>query len=234
MCGPSLGPVRARVGRPDIAAAVARGRSCRNRRLRRINTGQQRVQRSGPTGPTPRCKATQWPTCIASHTRPSSRVSSPRWRPYAPSNLALVTESQAACRPPRRSGTSERVITARSASAPWRAMPAQDSAQGDQAMKRSVRGSHRTSAANTARSPHSRHGLGLVRRSTATSCRNTSSSTSLAEDGRHVSTAASLRKRVVGPLERLSASLPCRDGDDVDQSNVSRCPQPYQHAGVDG
>jgi hypothetical protein len=52
---------------------------------------------------------------------------------------------------------------------------------------RSCVGSHRTRAANTARSAHSRRGLGLVRRSTANSCRRTSSSTSLVEDVRPIS-----------------------------------------------
>ena len=42
----------------------------------------------------------------------------------------------------------------------------------------------RISAANTARSAQSRRGRGLVRRSTATSCRSTSSSMFLVEDGR--------------------------------------------------
>jgi hypothetical protein len=45
----------------------------------------------------------------------------------------------------------------------------------------SARGSRRTRAAKTARSAQSRRGLGLVRRSTATSCRSTRSSTSLVE-----------------------------------------------------
>jgi hypothetical protein len=39
-------------------------------------------------------------------------------------------------------------------------------------------GSHRVRAAKIARSAQSNRGLGLARRSTATSCRNTSSSTS--------------------------------------------------------
>ena len=43
-------------------------------------------------------------------------------------------------------------------------------------------GSHRMRAANTARSAQSRRGLGLARRRTATSCRSTSSSTSLEEE----------------------------------------------------
>ena len=50
--------------------------------------------------------------------------------------------------------------------------------------QRNVRGSRRMRAANTARSAQSRRGLGLVRRSTETSCRSTSSSMSLVEDGR--------------------------------------------------
>jgi len=46
---------------------------------------------------------------------------------------------------------------------------------------RILAGSRRIKAARTARSAQSKRGLGLVRRSTATSCRNTSSSTSLVE-----------------------------------------------------
>ena len=60
-------------------------------------------------------------------------------------------------------------------------MPAQDGARGDQATLRRPLGSHRMRAANTARSAQSKQGLGLLRPSTATSCRNTNNSTSLAE-----------------------------------------------------
>ena len=49
---------------------------------------------------------------------------------------------------------------------------------------RSLLGKRRMRAAKTARSAQSRRGRGLVRRSTATSCRSTSSSTSLVEDVR--------------------------------------------------
>jgi hypothetical protein len=52
---------------------------------------------------------------------------------------------------------------------------------------RSAWGSRRIRAANTARSAQPRRGLGLVRRSTATSCRKMSSSTSLVEDVRPIS-----------------------------------------------
>ncbi len=48
--------------------------------------------------------------------------------------------------------------------------------------QRSALGSRRTSAATTARSAHARCGLGLLRRSTATSWRSTRSSMSLVED----------------------------------------------------
>ena len=61
-------------------------------------------------------------------------------------------------------------------------MPAQDGARGDQAMVAQVLGQPPDRAAKTARSAQSSRGLGLVRRSTATSCRSTSSSTSLVED----------------------------------------------------
>ena len=54
--------------------------------------------------------------------------------------------------------------------------------------QRSARGSRRIRPANTARSAQSRCGLGLVRRSTATSCRSTSNSMSFVEDGRRSST----------------------------------------------
>jgi hypothetical protein len=59
-----------------------------------------------------------------------------------------------------------------------------------------IRGSLRTNAANTARSAQSRRGFGLARRSTATSCRNTRSSTSLDADERPSSNSrfSSLRK----------------------------------------
>jgi hypothetical protein len=52
--------------------------------------------------------------------------------------------------------------------------------------QRSARG-RRMRAAKTARSTQSMCGLGLVRRSTATSCRSTRSSTSLVEDARPIS-----------------------------------------------
>jgi hypothetical protein len=56
--------------------------------------------------------------------------------------------------------------------------------------RRSARGSRRTSAAKTARSAQSRRGLGVVRRSTSTSCRRTSNSTSLMADVRPSSTSS--------------------------------------------
>ena len=64
---------------------------------------------------------------------------------------------------------------------------AQNRVRGDQAMAAQRSGSRRTSAANTARSAHSSRGLGLVRRSTATSWRSTRSSTSLVADVRPIS-----------------------------------------------
>jgi hypothetical protein len=71
------------------------------------------------------------------------------------------------------------------ASAHEATMPAQDRVRSDETWARSARGSRRTRAANTARSAQSRRGLGWVRRRTATSCRSTRSSTSLAADERH-------------------------------------------------
>jgi hypothetical protein len=50
---------------------------------------------------------------------------------------------------------------------------------------RSSRGSRRANAASSARSAQSSRGRGVVRRSTATSCRSTSSSTSLAAEEKH-------------------------------------------------
>jgi hypothetical protein len=64
------------------------------------------------------------------------------------------------------------------------AVPAQDRVGVTRRWQRSDRGSRWIRAANTARSAQSRRGRGLVRRSTATSCRSTSSSMSLVEDGR--------------------------------------------------
>ena len=55
---------------------------------------------------------------------------------------------------------------------------------GSEAMAAQCSGQPRMRAANTARSAQPRRGLGLVRRSTETSCRSTSSSMSLVEDGR--------------------------------------------------
>ena len=56
------------------------------------------------------------------------------------------------------------------------AVPAQDGAGGDQPVGSQLAGRSRVSAVRTARSAQSRRGRGLVRRSTATSCRSTSSS----------------------------------------------------------
>ena len=53
------------------------------------------------------------------------------------------------------------------------AVPAQDRARGDQAMARRIGGSRWMRAAKTARPAQSRRGVGLVRRSTAISWRNT-------------------------------------------------------------
>ena len=63
-------------------------------------------------------------------------------------------------------------------------MPAQDRVGVARRWQRSVRGSRRMRAANTARSAQSSRGFRLVRRSTATSWRSTRSSTSLVEDER--------------------------------------------------
>jgi hypothetical protein len=66
-------------------------------------------------------------------------------------------------------------------------MPAQDRVGGDRRWRRSSRGNRRTRASNTGWSVQPKRGLGLVRRSTATSCRSTRSSTSLVEDVRTMS-----------------------------------------------
>jgi hypothetical protein len=64
------------------------------------------------------------------------------------------------------------------------AVPAQDGAGVTSRWARSCAGRSRVSAVRTARSAQSRRGRGLVRRSTATSCRSTSSSAFLQADDR--------------------------------------------------
>jgi hypothetical protein len=64
------------------------------------------------------------------------------------------------------------------------AVPPQDGAGGDQPVHPQPCRKSRISAARTARSAQSSRGRGLVRRSTVTSCRSTSSSASLDADDR--------------------------------------------------
>ncbi len=64
------------------------------------------------------------------------------------------------------------------------AVPAQDGSGGDQPVRSQPAGRSRISAARTARSAQSSRGRGWARRSTATSCRSTSSSASLEADDR--------------------------------------------------
>jgi hypothetical protein len=64
------------------------------------------------------------------------------------------------------------------------AVPAQQRAQGHDPARPHAFGKTRASAASTARSVQDKCGLGLARRSTATSCRSTSISASLDADDR--------------------------------------------------
>lgn len=95
---------------------------------------------------------------------------------------------------------------------------------------RSSRGSRRTNATSTARSAHSNRGRGLVRRSTATSCRSTSNSTSLAADDRP--------SRTSRPTSRTEIRYGSRDAtlyDHAPTADGARSPQinrPMQCSGT--
>jgi hypothetical protein len=109
-------------------------------------------------------------------------------------------------------------------------MPAQDRVRGDQAMATQRSWQPRTSAANTARSAHSRRGFGLVRRSTATSWRRTSSSTSLVADVRpssrsSPSTCWKIRCNILNDTAEIMHGR-CRSPITAGQRHVQHCGTP--------